>query len=316
MASYGKKRVDFILEPVSGKAVPVYKGEVLRIVQVGDGQCVDFNCFNLHDYKEHMSVGHTRRQGFRIKKGQFIWSNPPRHRPMMALLEIPETCVTDLLAARCNAARFEIVFGFDLHTNCADTFAEAIGEYGLTPDDAHDSLNMWMNTDITPDQKTEYSWNTGKKGDYVDWLALMDVLAVPIVCGSGDVNFTANFCFKPIQIQVFEQSTETDTLVQGHLQEYGNLKNQRSVDAFRVKDIKKERELTPMPGYEPRFVNFPITLKEIEIELTNEDYEGIQYLKQRQFPDTDEEVVRAAVMSWYSKNRRNLFWDIYRTGVA
>ena len=37
---------------------------------------------------------------------------------------------------------------------------------------------------------------TTKKGDYVDLLALMDVLAVPNVCGA-DVMKTSNFALKP-----------------------------------------------------------------------------------------------------------------------
>ena len=52
MISYGKERFDLVLQPISGKAVPVYAGEVLRIIQVEGEQCVDFNAFNLHDYKE------------------------------------------------------------------------------------------------------------------------------------------------------------------------------------------------------------------------------------------------------------------------
>jgi uncharacterized protein YcgI (DUF1989 family) len=43
MISYGKERFDLVLQPISGKAVPVYAGEVLRIIQVEGEQCVDFN---------------------------------------------------------------------------------------------------------------------------------------------------------------------------------------------------------------------------------------------------------------------------------
>ena len=74
------------IEPVSGKAFPVYKGEILRIKQIEGGQCVDFNCFNLDDHKEYMSVGHMRREGFRPRRIVFIWSNPPRYRPMMKIV--------------------------------------------------------------------------------------------------------------------------------------------------------------------------------------------------------------------------------------
>ena len=99
------------LEPVSGRAMPVYKGETLRITQVEGGQCVDFNAFNLHDYKEHLSVGHSRRQGLRIHKGDVLISNPPRYNAMLQITEMPDTCVTDTLAARCHAVLFEYRYG-------------------------------------------------------------------------------------------------------------------------------------------------------------------------------------------------------------
>lgn len=316
MSNYGNIREDFVLQPVSGKALPVYKGEVLRIIQEEGEQCVDFNCFNLHDYKEHMSVGHVRRQGYYMKQGHLLWSAPPRFRPMMALLEKPDTCVIDLLAARCQAGMFEIVAGFERHTNCADTLAESIGEYGLTPDDVHDSCNMWMNTGISPEGKVQYFWNTGRKGEYVDWLALMDVLAVPLTCGSGDLLMTSNFSLKPIRIQVFEPSQETLRQTADYVNEYGSLKNQRTVDSFQVKEIRRERELKADPAYKPRFVNYPITYEPVEVELTAADYQALQDLKQHRWPGTDEDVVRGAVMTWYVDNRRNKFWDIYYAGVA
>ena len=59
MTEYGTKRVELILEPVTGKALPVYRGEVLRMVQVDGQQCVDFNAYSLYDYKEFMeATGH------------------------------------------------------------------------------------------------------------------------------------------------------------------------------------------------------------------------------------------------------------------
>ena len=196
------------IEPVSGKAIPVHKGEILRIKQIEGGQCVDFNCFNLNDHKEYMSVGHMRREGFRTAQDR-------SHLEQSAALpandedpHMPPTCVTDLLGARCSAVPFEVHYGIKDQPNCQDTLAEAAGEYGLTPDDIHDSLNFWMNTEW--DHIGSYTvWNTGKADDYVDLLALMDVLAVPVTCGSGNLWVTSNFSYKPIQVQVFEATRQT-----------------------------------------------------------------------------------------------------------
>ena len=39
-----RKLVDeYTMEPTTGRGVPVKRGQVLRIEQVGKGQCLDFN---------------------------------------------------------------------------------------------------------------------------------------------------------------------------------------------------------------------------------------------------------------------------------
>jgi hypothetical protein len=298
----GKRRFEMVLRPVSGKAVEIHKGEVLRITQLEGEQCVDFNCFNLHDYKEYMSVGHMRREGFRVAEGRMIWSNPPRYRPMMKILRMPATCVTDLQAARCSAVLFEAHYGIDDHPNCQDTLAEAIGEYGLTPDDVHDSLNMWMNTDF--DHIGYYTrWNTGRAGDAVELLALMDVLAVPVICGSGNLWITSNFSYKPIRLEVFEPSPDTAALANQEWTIHCNLKTQRTVKDFRAKQIRTEPALAVDPGYRPAYLNYPIEWQEIEVLFTSEEFSKI-WTYRGTLGDTDEEVVRTLFFHWYLDNRK------------
>src|ERR1700753_3203704 len=80
--------LEMVLEPGTGKALEVRAGQILRIEQIEGLQCVDFNCFNLHDYKEYMHCGRTRTvHGFNPTKGAFLWSQPPRERALMYILE-------------------------------------------------------------------------------------------------------------------------------------------------------------------------------------------------------------------------------------
>lgn len=125
--------VEMVLEPGTGKALEVKAGQILRIEQVEGLQCVDFNCFNLHDYKEFMHCGRTRTvHGFNPTKGAFLWSAPPRERALMYILE-DTVGRNDVLFPRCSAYVYESAYGFDAHTNCHDIQAEAQREYGLSP---------------------------------------------------------------------------------------------------------------------------------------------------------------------------------------
>jgi uncharacterized protein len=305
MTPTGRCRFDITLQPISGKAVPLYKGEVLRLIQVEGEQCVDFNCFNLYDSKERMSVGHMRLQGFRVHQGHIAISAPPRYRPMLAITHMAQTCVTDLLGARCDATGGEREYGLVPRTNCQDTFAEAIREFGLTPDDVHDSFNMWMHT-VWGDS-FRILRNIGPKGDYVDLLALMDVLAVPITCGSGDIGQVSNFGFKPIQVQVFEKSDASEALVKKYLDRCTGFVNQRKREDLRVRDILPDRELKQVKGYEPRFRCYPIETSEIEVELTRPEIQELRKLFGSNTP-ADEDAVRAAFMLWYQHNRMKPHW--------
>lgn len=298
---YGNERLKIVFQPVEGKAIPMKAGEVLRIIQLGNGQCVDFNCYNLHDYKERLSVGFTRMHSFRPKEGDFLWSNPPRNNPMMKIVKMPAGCLTDTLHARCNAFLFEDYYGFHLHTNCQDTFATAIGEYRLTPDDVHDAFNLWMDTGWDDQGTTYIRRNSGRKGEYVDLLATMDVLAVPILCGSGDVQPTASFFPKPIEIRVFEASPKTLEMVKTD-NEHMRLNNHRTVDQFPVKDILATRELTRDPGYKPKFVNYPLQFSSVEVDLSIEEHQQLQRLRFADYQD-DAEILREAVMRWLFRNR-------------
>jgi uncharacterized protein len=301
----GKCRYDITLQPISGKAIPLLAGEVMRIIQVEGEQCVDFNCFNLRDYKERMSVGHMRLQGFRVAQGHIAVSAPPRYRPMLAITHMAPTCVTDLLGARCDATGGEREYGLVPRTNCQDTFAETIREYGLTPDDVHDSFNMWMHT--TWGESFRVLRNIGPKGDYVDLLALMDVLAVPITCGSGDIGQVSNFGFKPIQVQVYEPSDETKARMLVYLNRCTGYANQRKREDLRVNKVLGERKLQPVPGYRPQFRAYPIQLKEIEVAFKGAELQQLRKLRTLK-GRTDEEIVRAAFMLWYQDHRMLPHW--------
>ena len=296
MTAYGEKRDEFVLQPVSGKALPVYRGEVLRIEQEVGGQCVDFNCFNLHDYKEFMHCGRTRTvHGFHPTTGDFLWSAPPRERAMLYILE-DTVGRNDVLFPRCSAYLYESAYGYDVHTNCQDIQAEAQREYGLTPDDVHDSFNLFMCTEVDSDGAATITRQDSKPGDYVEFLALMDVLAVPNVCGA-DIMRTSNFSLKPIKIGVF---TATEAEIES-APKIPVLRSQRTPKDFRNPTIRVERELRKDPAYEPEFVNVPLVAEDLAVALSAEEMALLQAVKLDLYGDDDAAALRDILFSWWEE---------------
>lgn len=285
---------EHVMEPATGKAVPVHRGQVLRIEQLGNGQCADFNAFNLHDYRECFHTGRTRHlHGLHPSVGDHLWSAPPRERAMLTIIEDP-VGTNDIQYPRCSGFLYEYQYGFELHTNCHDILAESIREYGLTPDDVHDSFNFWMHTGVAGDHMY-IKRLLARKGDYVELIAQMDVLAVPNVCGA-DIYSTSNFELKPLLVQVYDGTDEQhERWLEPEERQY---RNQRTVDDFKVKQIRVERELTPDETYQPDFSSYPIVTHGVDVELEDEDLAAVEALR-GPFGDEDGDVVRHAFFSWW-----------------
>ncbi|MCU1635033.1 MAG: hypothetical protein JWQ68_272 [Cryobacterium sp.] len=287
-----------VMEPGTGKGVELRRGQVLRIEQVEGGQCADFNLFNLHDYKEHFHTARTRHMhGLMPSTGALLWSAPPRDRPIAAL--VTDTLGSnDILYGRCSAFLYDYQYGLPVHTNCHDIQAEAQREFGLTPDDVHDSFNFFMNTGIDPSGNPFIAPNLARRGDYVEILALIDVLAVANVCGA-DVMATSNFELKPLRIAIYEslpgelESQESRPEAAAHV-------TQRDPSTFRVKQIKADRELTRDKSYVPAFTNVPIQRQELDVQLSDAEIARLDHLIETgQLGSTRAEVLRYVFFSWW-----------------
>jgi uncharacterized protein len=289
--------LEHVMEPGTGKALPVLRGQILRIEQVGNGQCADFNAFNLHDYKEYFHTGRTRHlHGLFPAEGDMLWSAPPRERPMFTIIR--DTVGTnDIQYPRCTGFLYEYQYGFEQHTNCHDILAESIREYGLTPDDVHDSFNFWMHTGVDDQGRLYIKRMLAKPGDYVELIAHFDVLAVPNVCGA-DIFSTSNFELKPLKLQVLEATPEErDRWLQPEERQY---RNQRTPADFKLNEIKVTRELTRDESYSADWAVYPIVKRPVEVPLSEDEYALIDGLRANGgFGEADSDIVRHAFFSWW-----------------
>lgn len=292
------------MQPGTGKAIELRRGQVLRIEQVTGGQCADFNLFNLHDYKEHFHTARTRHMhGLMPTDGAFLWSAPPRDRPM-AVVATDTLHSNDILYGRCSAFLYDYQYGLSVHTNCHDIQAEAQREYGLTPDDVHDSFNFFMNTGIDASGNPFIASNLSKPGDYVEILALIDVLAVANVCGA-DVMATSNFELKPLRLAVYE-GEPGELEAQEARSEMRRLVTQRDPSQFRVQRIKADRALVRDPEYVEDFTNVPIVIREVPVTLSATEVARLdELLATGEFGASREEVLRFVFFSWWIERFMN-----------
>lgn len=288
-----ESRQDVVLEPGTGKAFEVRAGEILRVEQITGDQCVDLNVFNLHDYREFMHVGRTRTlHGTNPSTGSFLWSAPPRERALM-YLQTDTAGINDTLFPRCSANMYESMHGFADHTNCADIQAEAQREYGLTPDDVHDSFNLFMATRVVDGMPEILRQSTAPK-DHVELLALVDVLAVPNVCGN-DIMGTSNFSLNPVRVEVLT-ATRAEIDAVPPLRAYAT---QRTPSDFRQPTIRTERRLSKVPDYEPAFARTPVRLEPVAVELDEADAARLRALHDTERYADQGDALRDVLLSWW-----------------
>lgn len=284
---------EFELAPGSGKAIEMPAGTVLRVEQIVGNQCADLNVFNLHDYREFMHVGRTRTlHGVNPTAGDFLWSAPPRERALM-YIQADTAGINDTLFPRCSANLYESLFGLHSHTNCADIQAEAQREYGLTPDDVHDSFNLFMATRVHEGMPQVLDQST-VPGDHVELLALVDVLAVPNVCGN-DIMPTSNHWLSPLRIEL-RTATRAEIDAVPPLRRYAT---QRTPRDFRQPVIRAERALRRDAAYVADFARTPIVTSTVDVELDDASAAALSLAKATVRSDDDAIALREIVLSWW-----------------
>jgi uncharacterized protein YcgI (DUF1989 family) len=190
-----RKTVKEVVVPARrGRALIVEKHQILRVTCTEGPQVADFNAFNRNDPRQMFWSGRTRiLQKTHLTTGDQLFSTPPKMEPMFSIIAdtvdhrpLPHDARShDLIYSRCNAKLYEVVAEEKGMPNCQDNLANAIAEFGLTPDYVHDAFNIFMTTGINDDDRLFYIEPDAKKGDYVELFAEMDCIVAISACPSG-----------------------------------------------------------------------------------------------------------------------------------
>ncbi|MEL0210919.1 MAG: urea carboxylase-associated family protein [Novosphingobium sp.] len=188
------------IEPRSGTAFLLRKGEVLRVIDPRGVQVSDMLAFAHADVREVISAGRTfdYEETIRLTTGNRIWSN--RSNPM---LEIVDDTVGrhDFLLTPCSEATFRHFYPDEpVHRGCFGNLAEALAPYGIEPDAIPVAFNIFMNVPVDGETgKIEVLPPTSRAGDYIRLLALTDLIVGLTACSAGASNGGS---FKPIHYQI------------------------------------------------------------------------------------------------------------------
>lgn len=191
------------------RAFVVQRGKRFRLIQVEGEQVADAIFFNANDYRETFHAGHTVYLACIEKTGNTkrvtnLYSKPPRENVMLVVTDDPAPLHFALVGNRCSRLIYRIRDKVQAppHRTCQDNLAEAIGPYGLTPDDVPDVFNIWMNVDLDQNGCFVVKPPTVKKNDYIELRAEMDCLVAISACPQ-DIAPVNNFRIKPLRVEVY-----------------------------------------------------------------------------------------------------------------
>ena len=211
-----------VVQPRSGLAWEVRAGQVCRITTVDGPQAGDLNVWNLVNPRERFWAARSRQlEGTHVTTHSRLWSTRPYHRPMLTIIRdtLPSEPSAlggrchDLLGSGCDPFIWKLMNGVDFDRTCYDNLARAIAPYHLTEFDVHDVVNLFMRTGLRPVTGMYFMEPVpAKAGDFVEFLAEIDLLCALSSCPAGDISVPhlgpdhgdAQPTCRPLGVEVFD----------------------------------------------------------------------------------------------------------------
>lgn len=185
-----------IIQPRSGTAFILKKGQRLTVADMKGEQVADLVCFNEQDTNEYLSSGRTidYAETIFLTTGHAFYSN--RSNVMFTMAE-DTVGRHDFLLTPCSAETFKIIYGHEHpHCGCFGNIAHAVKPYGIMPDQIPVSFNVFMH--VTVDGQTgkiAVLPPKSKAGDHITIEANMDMIVALTACSAEMSN---NYAFKEI----------------------------------------------------------------------------------------------------------------------
>lgn len=210
------------IPPRAARGFRVAAGQFFRISLPEGPQVGDLNLFSATALSEHFYSGKTRAlHGTHLGTGDRMWSCFPYLRPMATIVDDSLAWygtdrfggrVHDVIGTRCDPYTHHLLSGQDYHHCCHSNLTRALATEAALPITAaeslvHDVLNVFMCTGFMPETGKYFMKATpARAGDYLEFLAEIDLLGVLSACPGGDCgseHSSDRATCHPMRVEVF-----------------------------------------------------------------------------------------------------------------
>lgn len=191
----------FRLEPQTGTAFELPRGQTLRVIDLEGEQVADLTAFSRADHAEWLSSGRSidYANTIYLTSGHTLYSN--RSRRMFSIIA-DDVGRHDFLLTPCSRETFAIIYqNHDYHPSCFENLATNLARFGISPDAIPTTLNIFMNVQVAVDGTLKILPPPSKAGDALTLRAEMDLIVGLTACSAEMSN---NYSFKPIGYEISE----------------------------------------------------------------------------------------------------------------
>jgi uncharacterized protein len=187
------------LEPQTGIAFELSKGQQLRVIDLEGEQVADLTAFAREGKSEWLSSGRSidYANTIHLTTGNILYSN--RSRPMLTIVGDDVGC-HDFLLTPCSPETFQIIYrNKNYHPSCLENLSKHLAPFGIKPDSIPTTFNIFMNVEIDSDGKISILPPRSKAGDTITFRAETDLIVGLTACSAEMSN---NYRFKPIGYEI------------------------------------------------------------------------------------------------------------------
>ena len=185
---------EFVISKCSSKAFIVKQGQVLRVIAHEGKQTGGIRFLNAHDYREQfaakLSTAVNSQKGTGgVKRVTKLYSKMPWMNVMLTVID--DKVREHNLGGQCNPTTNKIKGQKSSSLSCADLFDECLKPYRLSMIDLDSAgvFNVFMPVRYLDDENGTYEFHRPacEKGDYIEFLAEMDVLVAATSCPNDNI---------------------------------------------------------------------------------------------------------------------------------
>lgn len=191
------------LEPHTGLALEILKGQTLRVIDLEGGQVVDMVSYSQANPQEYLSSPRTMDFNNKIyfSTGDLLYSD--LSNPMWTIRD-DKVGKHPFLFAPCDQKMFEITYGAtDAHPNCFDNLSSNLAQYGILTAQIFVPFNIFMNARISENGEIDIQPPSSKPGDFIELRAEMDLIVGISACSAYKAN---DYSFGPIRLDILSNN--------------------------------------------------------------------------------------------------------------